>query len=140
MKRGSSAGLDRLIEVAAEVRERAYAPYSSYAVGAAIESSSGRIFAGCNVENSSYGATICAERSAIAQMVAAGERRPVACAVVTGGASPGSPCGICRQVLYELADDMPIALVAVGARKRTRHDTTLAALLPRGFRLARPKR
>jgi cytidine deaminase len=132
--------LDALVEAALAVRARAYAPYSNYAVGAAIESSSGRVYVGCNVENSSYGATICAERSAIAQMVAAGERAPVACAVVTGGSSPGTPCGICRQVLYELADDMPIALVAVGARKHTRHDTTLAALLPMGFRLKQPKR
>jgi cytidine deaminase len=127
--------LDRLISAAAAAREKAYAPYSRYAVGAAIASSSGRIYVGCNVENASYGATICAERGAIAQMVAAGELTPVACAVVTGGSSPGTPCGICRQVLYELADDMPIALVAVGKRKRTRHDTSLAALLPMGFRL-----
>ncbi len=134
------AGLDRLVEAAIAVRERAYAPYSRYAVGAAIESSSGRVYVGCNVENASYGATICAERGAIAQMVAAGERTPVACAVVTGGPSPGTPCGICRQVLYELADDLPVALVAIGARKRTRHDTTLAALLPMGFRLKAPKR
>ena len=136
MKRDPSR-LDRLVAAAIEVRKRAYAPYSSYAVGAAIESSSGRVYVGCNVENASYGATICAERSAIAQMVAAGDRKPVACAVATGGASPGTPCGICRQVLYELADDMPIALVAVRPRKQTRHDTTLAALLPMGFRLKR---
>jgi cytidine deaminase len=134
------ARLDRLVDAAIAVRKRAYAPYSKYAVGAAIESSSGRVYVGCNVENASYGATICAERSAIAQMVAAGDRRPVACAVATGGASPGTPCGICRQVLYELADDMPIALVAVRARKHTRNDTTLAALLPMGFRLTGSKR
>jgi cytidine deaminase len=129
--------LRRLIELAIAARARAYAPYSRYRVGAAIECASGKVFAGCNVENSSYGATLCAERNAIAQMVAAGERHPVLCAVVTGGKVPGSPCGICRQVLYEFADDMPIALVALtsGGSKRTRHDTTLAALLPRGFRL-----
>jgi cytidine deaminase len=129
--------LERLVELASAARERAYAPYSRYAVGAAIECASGAVFVGCNVENASYGATLCAERNAIAQMVAAGERDPVACAVVTGGVSPGSPCGICRQVLFEFADDMPIALVAraaKGARKRTRRDTTLAALLPLGFR------
>jgi cytidine deaminase len=135
--------LRRLIEVAIAARGHAYAPYSRYRVGAAIECASGAVFAGCNVENSSFGATLCAERSAIAQMVLAGERHPVLCAVVTGGKVPGSPCGICRQVLYEFTDDMPIVLVAVpsvptkgsrGVSKLTRHDTTLAALLPLGFR------
>jgi cytidine deaminase len=132
--------LERLVEAAIDVRGRAYAPYSRYLVGAAVEDASGRIYVGCNVENSSYGATICAERSAVAQLVAAGDRRPIACAVATGGSTPGTPCGICRQVLFELADDMPIALVAVSGKKRTRHDTTLAALLPRGFRLGVGKR
>jgi cytidine deaminase len=142
MKRGAVTlvTLDVLIEAAVEAREHAYAPYSRYKVGAAIATSSDRLYRGCNVESSSYGATICAERSAIAQMVAAGDRDPVACAVATGGSSPGTPCGICRQALFEFADDMPIALVAVGARRRTRSDTTLSALLPMGFRLARSKR
>jgi len=137
-----SESLLRLIELALAARERAYAPYSRYRVGAAIECASGKVFTGCNVENSSYGATLCAERNAVAQMVAAGERHPVLCAVATGGKVPGSPCGICRQVLYEFADDMPIALVAVtsGSGKPTRHDTTLAALLPFGFRLERGRR
>jgi cytidine deaminase len=130
--------LERLVEAARAARTRAYAPYSRYAVGAAIECASGAVFAGCNVENASYGASLCAERNAIAQMIAAGESAPIACAVVAGGTSPVSPCGICRQVLFEFADDMPIALVAEGARSRTlrtRHDTTLAALLPLAFRL-----
>ena len=142
--------MTRLIEAARKVRARAYAPYSKYRVGAAIQTRSGAIFTGCNVENASYGGTLCAERSAIAQMVAAGEKDPVACAVVTGGPRAGSPCGICRQVLYEFAADMPIALVAErdgAARKSaarakpaatlTRRDTTLAALLPDGFLLKR---
>ena len=140
--------MTRLIAEARKVRARAYAPYSKYRVGAAIQTRSGAIFTGCNVENASYGGTLCAERSAIAQMVAAGEKDPVACAVVTGGARAGSPCGICRQVLYEFAADMPIALVAErdGASRKTgakptppamlaRRDTTLAALLPDGFLL-----
>jgi cytidine deaminase len=136
--------LQRLIDLAVTAREQAYAPYSGYRVGAAIECASGKVFAGCNVENASYGATLCAERNAIAQMVAAGERDPVACAVVTEGAVPGSPCGICRQVLFEFANDMPVALVGLtpkpsgtGAPQRTRQDTTLAALLPLGFRFKR---
>jgi cytidine deaminase len=129
--------LEHLIELADQARARAYAPYSHYAVGAAIECASGVIFVGCNVENASFGATICAERGAVAQMIAAGDRDPVACAIVTGGPQLGSPCGICRQVLFEFADDLPIALVTEGARKRTRRDTTLSALLPLAFKLRR---
>jgi cytidine deaminase len=140
MRRRSGAkndSLERLVEAARIARARAYAPYSRYAVGAAIECASGAVFAGCNVENASYGATLCAERNAVAQMVAAGERDPVACAVVAGGTSPVSPCGICRQVLFEFADDMPIVLVADGARKGAsrKRNTTLATLLPLAFRL-----
>jgi cytidine deaminase len=126
--------MNELIGAARAVRKRAYAPYSRYFVGAAIATKSGKIFTGCNVENASFGATLCAERNAIAQMVAAGERHPVACAVVTAGPRAGSPCGICRQVLWEFARDMPIALVAEGGRRR---DTTLVKLLPDGFRLSR---
>ena len=127
----------QLIAAARAVRRRAYAPYSKYFVGAAIATKSGRIFAGCNFENASFGATICAERNAIGQMVAAGERHPVACAVVTAGPKGGSPCGICRQVLWEFASDMPIALVGEGPRGVSRRDTTLKKLLPDGFRLKR---
>jgi cytidine deaminase len=132
--------LERLIEAARAARARAYAPYSRFAVGAAIECASGAVFAGCNVENASYGATLCAERNAIAQMVAAGESEPVACAVVAGGTAPISLCGICRQVLLEFADDMPIVLVAEGTRSHpssARRITTLATLLPLAFRLRR---
>jgi cytidine deaminase len=124
--------MDALVDAAREARARAYAPYSSYKVGAALVTKSGRIFAGCNVENASYGACLCAERNAIAQMIAAGEKDPVACAVVTQGPRAGSPCGICRQVLAEFARDMPIALVAEG-KKASRRETTLAALLPDAF-------
>src|SRR5580704_7351856 len=91
--------MSELIEAARRVRAHAHAPYSKYRVGAAIATRSGRVFVGCNVENASYGATLCAERNAIAQMVAAGQKDPIACAVVTAGPRPGSPCGICRQVL-----------------------------------------
>jgi cytidine deaminase len=131
-----------LVEAATHVREHAYAPYSEYRVGAAILTSGGTIFVGCNVENASYGAAICAERVAVGKMVAAGEREPVACAIVTAGPEPGSPCGICRQVLSEFvaaSRDLPIALVALvpGKKKRTvRKDTTLSALFPAPFRLA----
>lgn len=114
-------------------RDNAYAPYSKYHVGAALWTRSGRIFAGCNVENASYGLAICAERSAIAQMVAAGEHDPVAVVVVTQGPAAGSPCGMCRQTLAEFAMDLPVRLLSVDAREAAR-DTTLGALLPDAFR------
>lgn len=130
--------LDDLVQRAKVVRERAHAPYSRYKVGAAIATKSGRIFEGCNVENASLGATICAERGAIMQMIAAGEREPIACAVVTGDAEGASPCGICRQVLAEFANDMPIVLVGLGARDgEVGRVVQLADLLPLAFELRR---
>jgi len=128
--------LERLVDAARRARANAYAPYSEYRVGAAIATEDGSIFSGCNVENASFGATICAERGAIARMIASGESSPVACVVVTGGDRPASPCGICRQVLAEFAKDMPILLV--GERDSggdVRLETSLAALLPDRFEL-----
>lgn len=125
--------LDRLVTAARGARERAYAPYSKYKVGAAILTKSGSVYAGANVENASYPAGLCAERAAVAQMIAAGEREPVACAVATGGAKPGSPCGFCRQVLREFAADMPILLVAEEKGRLSRRETSLAKLLPEAF-------
>ena len=131
----SDALLDRLVQEAKAVRERAYAPYSKYLVGAAIATKSGSIYVGCNVENSTFGATICAERGAIMQMVAHGERDPIACAVVTGDEG-ASPCGICRQVLAEFATDMPIVMVGLGSREgETGRVVQLADLLPLAFKL-----
>ena len=121
-----------LLAAANAVRERAYAPYSKYRVGAAILTSSGRVFAGCNVENVSYGATVCAERNAVFQMVAAGERELAAVAVVTQGPTPGTPCGVCRQVLAEFTRDVPVAIAAAG-EKEPRSVLTLAGLLPAAF-------
>jgi cytidine deaminase len=118
-----------LVEAAREVRERAYAPYSRFKVGAAVQAASGRIYAGCNIENASYGLTTCAERNAIAQAVASGERSILACAIAVAG-RPCPPCGACRQVLTEFGDPaMPIALI--GGRQRTIH--TLVDLLPHPF-------
>jgi len=128
-----------LVDAAKAARHNAHAPYSNYRVGAAVRSESGRIYAGCNVENASYGATLCAERNAIAQMVAAGERQVTACAVVTQGPEPGTPCGICRQVLIEFADDAPVALVAATDAGEKVRCTTLAALLPQPFVLRTAK-
>src|SRR6185369_16938832 len=90
--------LEALVESARTVRDKAYAPYSGFLVGAAVLSESGRIYVGCNVENASYGATLCAERNAIAQLVAAGERNVAAVAVFVDADDPAMPCGICRQV------------------------------------------
>jgi cytidine deaminase len=137
----AAADLDRLVEQAMAARARAYAPYSRYRVGAALLTRSGEIYAGCNVENATYGATLCAERAAIAVMVGAGGGAPVACAVVTAGPEPGAPCGICRQVLAEFARDMLVVMIAQDARGRitARETDRLSALLPRAFRL-RPTR
>lgn len=122
-----------LERAALAVQQRAHAPYSRYHVGAALQVASGRVFAGCNVENASYGLSLCAERSAIVQMIAAGERDPVAVVVVTRGPVLGTPCGACRQTLAEFARDLPIRLMvedgAVPART-----TSLEALLPEAFR------
>jgi cytidine deaminase len=124
------------IGAARAVRKRAHAPYSKYRVGAALVTKSGKIFVGCNVENASYGATICAERSAICAMVAAGEKEPVACVVASAGEEAATPCGICRQVLAEFALDLPITLVLETPRGPKRRETTLEALLPDAFRLS----
>lgn len=125
---------DALVGVARATREHAYAPYSNYPVGAAIRTASGRTYGGCNVENASFGATICAERGAVMQMVAAGDRTPIALVVVTRGTTPASPCGICRQVLAEFGQDLPVLLVGVDGSQESRELTSLAELLPRAFR------
>jgi cytidine deaminase len=136
------AELDLLIAAATRARGNAYAPYSRYRVGAALLTKGGHIYAGCNVENSTFGATICAERSAVAAMVSAGERDPVACVVVTAGPRPGSPCGICRQVLSEFAGDMKVVMLAQDARGRlsARTEARLSALLPQAFRFGKSRR
>jgi len=95
-----------LIALAAEARHKAYAPYSHYTVGAALLTASGKVYTGCNVENASYGLTICAERTAAVKAVCDGEREFVAIAVVTENG--GTPCGACRQVLAEFGPDMRV--------------------------------
>ncbi len=107
--------LDELIDVARKARVQAYAPYSKFAVGAALLTKSGKFFAGCNVENASLGLTICAERSAVAAAVAEGHADFEAIAVVTDSAEPTLPCGACRQVLAEFNPTMRIiAATATG--------------------------
>ena len=136
------AELDLLVAAATRARANAYAPYSRYRVGAALLTKTGQVYAGCNVENSTFGATICAERSAVAAMVSAGQRDPVACVVVTAGPRPGSPCGICRQVLSEFAGDMKVVMLAQDARGKltARTEARLSALLPQAFRLGTSRR
>ena len=122
-----------LVDAAERASKSAYAPYSHYSVGAAVQSESGQIFAGCNVENASYGATMCAERSAIFALVAAGQRQIRAVAVYAPGEPMAMPCGMCRQVISELCADA-LVLVA-GPRGVLRRQ--FAALLPEAFRLIR---
>jgi len=120
----------RLIDAATAVRANAYAPASKFLVGAAVLADDGRIFVGCNVENASYGLTICAERSAVSAAVAAGVRSLRAVAVMTDLDQPASPCGACRQVLAEFGPVMPVILAG---RNRVVALTTLRELLPRPF-------
>jgi cytidine deaminase len=118
-----------LVNAAKDARKRAYAPYSKFPVGAAILGASGRIYIGCNVENSSYGLTICAERNAMGRAIVEGEKQILAIAIAAG-AKPCPPCGACRQVLAEFGGpEVPVALVA--GRSRTVHQ--LGDLLPYTF-------
>lgn len=115
-----------LLPIAWEVRNRAYAPYSKFQVGAALLGTDGLIYRGCNVENLSFGLTICAERNAIAQAIAAGCRSFTALVVVADTREPVSPCGACRQVMAEFGD-FPILM----ATRETSEETTVGVLLPR---------
>ncbi len=99
---------NKLIDTAIEYRERAYAPYSNFKVGAAVEAGSGEVYGGCNVENTSYGLTICAERAAVARAVAEGERVIKKVAVVTDDLQVSMPCGACRQVIEEFGQDADV--------------------------------
>ncbi len=120
----------RLFAAAASARKKAHAPYSRFSVGAALLLDDGSVVSGCNVENASYGLTVCAERNAVGAMVLLG-RKPVACAIVVDSEVPTPPCGMCRQVLAEFAGPgLPI-------RSRTLHQDeaqyTLGELLPHTF-------
>lgn len=123
---------EELIRHALEARTHAYAPYSGYAVGAAVLTDDGEVVPGCNVENAAYPSTICAERVALTAAVAQGKRHFTAIAVATRNG--GSPCGTCRQVMFELGPDMLVHIADETGAYRT---TTVRDLLPDGFDNAR---
>jgi cytidine deaminase len=127
-----------LLKTAARAARNAYAPYSHFHVGAAIVSEDGRVFSGCNVENASYGLTICAERNAMAAAVSAGIRRISAIAIVADGTTPEFPCGACRQVLAEFASDDTPVHIGMLKRRAPPRTTRLGDLLPDAFRLRNP--
>lgn len=118
-----------LMKMAIEARQNAYAPYSHFAVGAALLAESGKVYTGCNIENASYGLTCCAERNAIFAAVGAGERRFKMLAVAADSPEPVAPCGACRQVIAEFG----IPLVAMGNLKEETKTMTAEELLPYGF-------
>jgi cytidine deaminase len=123
---------DRLIVSAREAREFAYARFSNFAVGAALQTSDGAIFSGCNVENSSYGLTICAERTAVFKAISEGKRDFTALAIYTDASPPARPCGACRQVLYEFNPELEIACAnSEGVIDKF----LLKDLIPEGFKL-----
>ena len=131
-RRGPAASAARLVAAARASRRGAYAPYSKYRVGAAVQTADGRVFTGANVENASFGLTICAERAAVLAAVSAGARRLRAVAVAASGPRPPWPCGACRQVLAEFAG--PRTEVHVAGAGRRVESRTLGELLPRAFR------
>ena len=120
-----------LLEAALAARERAYAPYSKFLVGAAVRAESGKIYTGCNVENASYGLTVCAERNALFSAVGAGERKFTALCVVGDTKEPISPCGACRQVMAEFK----VPCIILANLKGDVKEYTLEELLPYGFTL-----
>jgi len=123
---------DTLAKIAIEIRKNAYAPYSGFKVGAALLGKSGKVYTGVNVENSSFGACICAERAACAAAVSAGETEFLSLAVASDSEPPSAPCGICRQFLSEFGSNLKIILVNCDGKTV---ETGLKELLPCKFKL-----
>lgn len=121
---------ESLITAAKQSRENAHAPYSNFRVGAAVRSSSGRIFGGCNVENATYGLTICAERVAIFKAISEGERGFSSIAVVTDTEALTPPCGACRQLIWEFCGDIPVTLANLSGKRET---LQMKELFPKPF-------
>jgi cytidine deaminase len=120
-----------LIAAATRAREKALAPFSGFKVGAAIETSAGQVFTGCNIENSSLGLTVCAERVALWKALSEGEREFTAIAVATDAETPATPCGACRQLLWEYCGNISVLLHSISGG--TTMNISLAELLPRPF-------
>jgi len=119
-----------LIEAARNVRENAYAPFSEFKVGSAIETDDGEIVAGCNVESASYGLTVCAERVAIWKAISQGKRKIVKIAVVADTEELTPPCGVCRQIIWEFGGDIPVVFANLNGKVET---VQMRDLLPRAF-------
>lgn len=130
MSGAKDAGIERLRKIAEGARANAYAPYSGFHVGAAVETADGRVFAGCNMESSSYGLTNCAERVAIGAAIAAGARELSRIVIVSDAPEPASPCGACRQVAAEFARELRV--VSFGTNG-ARAEWSMEALLPDAF-------
>lgn len=121
---------DPLVEAAVRARENAHAPFSQFRVGAAVEDADGRVYTGCNVENATYGLTVCAERVAIFKAISEGARKFRRVAVVADTETLTPPCGACRQILWEFCGDVEIVLANLNGRVEV---LRLGALFPRAF-------
>lgn len=121
---------ETLLNAAREVREIAFAPYSNFKVGAAVESEDGTIYTGCNVESASYGLTVCAERVAIWKAISEGEKKFNRIAVVVDTETLTPPCGVCRQIIWEFCGDVPVILANLQDVTET---VQMSELLPRAF-------
>jgi len=129
-KTDNKNGSLKLVESARKVRERAYAPFSNFKVGAAVETADGEIFNGCNVESASYGLTVCAERVAIWKAVSEGKKKFKHIAVVADTEELTPPCGVCRQIIWEFCGDVPVTFANLKGKVET---VQMKELLPRAF-------
>jgi len=135
MPKPDKALIYAMIAAAHDARERAYAPYSKFKVGAAVLGASGRVYTGCNVENASYGLTVCAERTAIVRAVSEGETSVSAVIVVAGERKPSPPCGACLQVISEFSSVDDPATIVICSADGSFEIGTLAEYLPAPFRV-----